>query len=711
MGNDVMWNGQMRTPLAPLLRPKSVAIVGASNSNPWSGLAAASLRSLDFTGEVHLVNKRRSPALGRETVGSCAEIGVPVDAAFIVVPKAGVAEALDDVAAAGIRHGVLVTSGFAETGLAGAAEQDRIFAQARALGLALLGPNSVGFANFVDGVALGALPVKLPVTTGGVAIVSQSGATAGQLVRFAQLQDIGLSYAIAPGNEAMIDLADILDFLIDDENTRAIAIFAETIRSPDRFRAVARRALDAGKPLVVLKVGRGELSAEVAKAHTGALVGDDRVFDAVCRDLGVIRVSSIEVLLQTAHLLAATGPLPDKGFVIASISGGACEIAADLGEEAGVRFTRFTADTLDRLSEVLPTYGHANNPLDVTGDAMRDPTIFDRALRAMGEDPDVGLIGCIFDLPRSLAEVSPTTKALLENIASGLSGAPCPAVLIEQTLSNRSEYGAEVTRTLGLPTVLGGIDYATQAIGHALGWSKHARAGSEPEAGTVTPHGGARPAGERQTLDYLASFGVPVIPATLATTREAAISAARSMQGDVVLKIVSPDIAHKTEAGGIALGLSGDAAVGDAFGRIMASVAVHAPDARIDGIVVSPMRSGGVEMLVGIARDPAWGLVMAVGLGGIWVEILNDVALGLLPLTPAKAIELIGGTRAAKLLGGYRGGAAADLDALGKAIAMIGDAALALGPDLMSLEINPLLVHGQRIECLDALAIWKEDVR
>ncbi|MDB5428924.1 MAG: uncharacterized protein JWP35_40 [Caulobacter sp.] len=697
-----------RGSLARLMRARSVAIVGASNSNPWSMLVASTLKALAFPGPVHLINKRGSPALGRETMASCTAIGEPVDAAFIVVPAEGVGDALRDMAEAGIRQGVLVTSGFAETGAEGAAEQARVFALARELGLTLLGPNSVGFANFVDRVGLGALPLRLPVTVGGVGVVSQSGATCGQMVRFAQQQDIGLSYAIATGNEAMVDLADLVDFLAGDEATRAIAVFAETIRSPERFAEGALRALVAGKPLAVLKVGRGALSAEVAKAHTGALVGDDRVFDAVCRELGVIRVDSLELLLQTSQLLASTGRLNGKGFAVASISGGACEMTADLGEAAGVRFTRLAAPTLERLGAALPAFGHANNPLDVTGDAMRDPTLFERSLQTMGEDPDVGLLGCIFDLPIGDSDVSPVTKVMLENIARGLAAAPCPTVLIEQTLGNRGVAGAAVIKDLGLPVVIGGIDYAMRAVGHAMQWSRNAVRPVVPPAPPPAPHVGGRPVSERQVLDYLGSRGVPVISATVAATRDQAVAAARAVDGPVVLKILSPDIQHKTEAGGLALDLADDAAVAAAFDAIMASVALKVPGARIEGVVVSPMRRGGVELLVGVARDPSWGLVMALGLGGVWVELLNEAALGRLPVTPDQAGELIGQTRAGILLAGYRGAQAADLDAVRKAIAAIGDAALALGPDLMSLEVNPLWVSGGAVECLDALAIWKD---
>jgi acyl-CoA synthetase (NDP forming) len=693
--------------LRPLFRPGSVAIIGATDSNPWSGLVARSLKALDFKGSVQLVNKRGSAALGRNTFNSCSAIGEPIDAAFIVVPAAGVVEALDDIAAAGIRHGVLVTSGFAEVGEEGAAEQTRIFNRARELGLTLLGPNSVGYANFVDGVGLGAIPIRVPFTRGTVAVVSQSGAVAGQLVRFAQQQDIGLSYAVSLGNEAMLGLADVLEFLIADADTRVICVFAESIRSPRQFAAAAVRALAAQKPIVMLKVGRGSLSAEVARAHTGALVGDDRVLDEVCRELGIVRVTNIELLLQTAHLLATTGVLPDKRFAIASISGGACEITADLGEEAGVRFARLAAQTRERIAPLLPGFGHVNNPLDVTGEAMRDPTVFEQVIRALGDDPDVALVACIFDLPADETDGSRLTEMMLENIGRGLNAVPCPAVLVEQCLSSRSPKGAALLRKLQIPVAIGGIDYAMQAIGLAFNWSAVARSGTRFVPNRSYAETGARPTTERETLEYLASRGVPAVPSITARTRAEAVAAAEKFSGPVALKVLSRDIEHKTEVGGVALDVIGAGAVGNAFDSIFARVSNKAPNARIDGITVSPMRRGGIELLVGVVRDPDWGLILAVGLGGVWVEVLQDTALHVLPATPDDVVRTLERTRAAKLLRGYRGEAAADVGKLSKTIADIGDAALALGPDMMSLEINPLLVSGEIIECLDALAIWK----
>jgi len=695
--------------LAPLFAPRSVAIIGASEKNPWSGLVLNTLKALDFKGRLHLVNKRGGEVMGQPTVTSCQQIGTPVDAAFLAVPAAALREALEDMLAAGIRHGVVVSSGFAEVSEQGAAEQRRLFDWAARQGLVLMGPNSLGAVNLVDSVALSPLPVSAPVLpNGSVALVSQSGATAGLLGMQAQRQNIALSHVVALGNEAMVDLSDVLTYLLEQPEVRAVAVFAETIRRPEAFLQAARRAFELRKPIVILKVGTSPLTAEVAQAHTGALVGDDRVFGAMCRQYGLVRVSALEQLVVTAAVMAHVGPLPDKGFAVASMSGGACEVMADAGSAAGVRFTRFAPDTLARLKDVISDFGAAHNPIDVTGAAMAKPDIFEGVLKALAADPDVGVLACTLEVPGTPEATRGFTLAALQRMVAGLASAECPTLLIEQTMKDTTAHGRELLRAEGAPFLSPGIDATMRALGSAWDWSAWLRKGRLPALAPVSRPPQQRPRSERETLDYLASQGVPVIPAQVVRSREAAGAAAQALGGAVVLKVLSADIAHKTEVGGVVLDVRGAQAAADAYDRIMASVTAAKPAARIEGVIVSPMRQRGLELLVGIARDPTFGLAIAVGLGGVWVEALNDTALRLLPVTPQDVQEMLGELKAQKLLHGYRGAPAVDVKAVSHVVAAIGNAALALGPDLASLEVNPLHVGQNTVEALDALAIWHE---
>jgi acyl-CoA synthetase (NDP forming) len=706
-------------PLSALFNPRSIAIVGASERSTWTIVMRQCSQGYGFTGRTFAVNRSGSQVFDWPGYTSCAAIGERVDAAYICVPLEGVMEALEDVARAGIRDAVVLTSGYSETGAAGAERQHALAMRAQSLGIHLLGPNCLGFANVAEHTAITAIPPRGALLPGsGISFVCQSGATAAELLEFSQQQGIGVSFFAATGNEAQIALADVVDYLIDDANTRAIMLVAESIRHTDRFAAAARRALSAGKPVVALKVGSSELAASVAKAHTGSMVGDDRVFSAACRQFGIIRVASLEQLVITAMLLAHTGPLPPGGVGVTSVSGGACTIIGDQAEAAGMPLPAFTPDTVQRLRKVLPDYAATFNPLDVTGAYVREPAILEQTLAILGNDPGIALRYCAINLPW-LANTTTPTPEMLAAVGRGLRTGSTPALLVTQTIKPVSDVSRALMREHGIPAVIGGLDHATRAAGSAVWWSAKQRAAGAktPGVSLSTDRPLAPPpqqlglapgstATERDCLDYLARFGVPVIPATLARSADEAVAQARAYGGRVALKIASPDIAHKTEVGGVQLRLEGDDAVAAAWRRIDASARAAAPQARIEGILVSPMRERGIELFVGTARDRDWGAVIVLGLGGIWVEALQDTALRLLPVGQADVIEMLQSLRAVKLLQGYRGSPAADLEAIAEVVVRVGHAALALGPKLAAFEINPLLVDGNRVEALDALVTW-----
>ena len=353
--------------IGSLLRPKSIVIVGASEKSRWSRTAFDNLTQGGFGGEVHLVNRRGGSVHGRPSAESCAKVGADLDLGIVLVPAQAVPDALEDLATAGVHSAVVLTSGFAETGQAGAELQAKVADSARRNSIRLLGPNSLGFINFADNALVWTTPVRAPSKKSGVAIVSQSGATAFFLAELGYQQDLGLSYVIATGNEVDLDASAFVEYLVDDPHTRAIALFVETLRDPARFLYAGRRALHAGKPIVVLKVGTSEVTAKSAAAHTGALVGDDRVFDGICRQLGIIRVRSIEELMATADITARTGVLRDGGLCIVSNSGGICEIAADRAYLKDLRVPELEQAVAMKLRDSMPGFGTPHNPLDLTG--------------------------------------------------------------------------------------------------------------------------------------------------------------------------------------------------------------------------------------------------------------------------------------------------------------------------------------------------------
>jgi acyl-CoA synthetase (NDP forming) len=695
-----------RRNLTAMLRPRSIALVGATDRSRWSQNTFDNLVNRKYPGEVYLVSRRGGTVHGRSAATSCVDVGAPIDLALLMVPMAAVDEALADLAAADVHNAVILTSGFAETGHEGADHQARLAALARQHGVSLLGPNCLGFVNFIDNVPLWTGGFRAPSKPGSIAVVTQSGANGSFISSLAAQHEIGLSHMVSTGNEADLDCADFIDHLIDLPEVRAIALFAETIRHAPSFAAAARRAIAAGKPIVVLKIGLSEVTARSAQAHTGALVGDDRVFDGVCRQLGIVRVESIEDLLYSADVISRTGVLQQRGLAVVSISGGACEVVADRAQVLKVPMPELSAAASAGLRAALPSFGTPHNPLDITGGAVLQPDLFEQGLRILGQQPEFSALACLFDVPVTEALATEFTLTALRHIATGLQSAQVPALMISHTIKPVTEVSTRIIEEIGIPYISAGLHHGMNALGHAFWWSEQYRRLSGVSASIATiADARERPRSERATLEYLAKCSVPVVPTTLARDADQAVAAARANGGRVVLKIASDDIAHKSDIGGVVLNLEGDAAVADAFRRIMA---VAPAGARVDGVLVAPMRSNGLELFVGCTRDAQWGHVIAVGLGGVWVEVLQDVSLRPLPIDAAEVKRMFGELRGAKPLQGVRGIPAAILDALAAVIARIGDAAVALGPDLEALEVNPLWVRGGEIEALDALAVWRK---
>ena len=707
--------------IAALLNPASVALIGASDKSRWSSIAFDNLTRGGFRGQVHLVNPRGAMAHGRQAATSCTAIGEPVALGLIMTPTAAVPDAIAGLAAAGARAAVILSAGFAETGVAGAAAQEQVRALAAQHNIRLLGPNCLGFINFVDRAYVWTTPVKVPSKNSGVAIVSQSGATAQFLATLAHQQDVGLSYAVSTGNEADLDAAAFVEFLIDDPSTRAIAIFAETFRSPARFRLAAARALAAAKPLVILKIGASDVTVKSALAHTGSLVGDDKVFDGLCAQYGVIRVRSMEDLLATADIAGRTGVLRAGGLGVVTNSGGVGEIAADTAHLRGMALAALTTHTEAALRATIPDSATPHNPIDLTGSVT--PEQCEGVVRAMGAQPDVAAMLCPwYQVPTSDDQISERLTQLHHHLGRGLAALPVPGFLVSYTSTSINGMARGIIEAEGLDYLACGLDRALTGLAGAFWWSQRQREHAMkplvgaglvvmpvPGSGAST-HSGAstRPRSEHEALTYLSRQGVPVVPVVLSANAEQAVAAARAIAAPVVLKMASPDIAHKSDIGGVVLNLQGDDAVRHAFSRMLADARRHCPDAQIDGAIVVPMRERGIELLVGFTRDPQWGPVLAVGLGGVWVEIMQDVALRLLPVDAAEVKCMLGSLRGAKLLQGQRGVPAAEIDKLAEVIARIGDVLLACGDDLLEADINPLWVRGDQVEALDALLIWRD---
>jgi acyl-CoA synthetase (NDP forming) len=692
--------------LAGFFRPRTVALVGASDKSAWSRMIHSRFAMYGHEGKLYAVNRSGSPAHGLEGFTRCADIPDKIDMAYIYVPAAAVTDALRDAAGAGIRQAVVLSSGFSEAGEEGVRLERELAQAAQDLGVVMMGPNSLGFANVAHRSACTSIPTRLPLREDArLALVSQSGALVNEFGKFAYAQRIGVAFTCATGNEAQIGVADVLDYLVDDPKISAIATYLEGVSHPDRFAAAAERARLAKKPIVILKIGRSKISSAVAQAHTGSLVGDDGVFDAMCRRYGVARVESIEELILTADFLGRIGPIDPPAIGVASVSGGACGIYADLAERHGLEVSPYSQETGKALTAVLPDFATILNPLDVTGATVNDPTLWARTMPILHRDPTKGLAVAATVVPNIPREIEAVGVNIVEIVAGAREAGKVPVVCgfsLEDPSDERAKFLKETAPDL---ITLPDLDFGVRALAHLQRWSKAVTATPAPRA---TVASAARPSGERETLAYLGERGAPVIPASLATSPAQAGAAFEALGGAVVLKIASPDIAHKTEAGGVRLGLSSRDAVERAFDEIIVSARAYAPQARIEGVIVAPMRAAGVELIVGISRDPDWGPSLVVGTGGVLTEVMKDSQVRLLPVTAAEAKEMLTSLAGAKLLAGYRGQPAANLDRVASAIVAIADAALALGPSLAALEVNPLWVRGEAVECLDALTIYTD---
>jgi len=703
--------GQVRQ----LFNPRSVALIGATDKSRWSWSIFGNLKLHGFAGPVYLVNPRGIPVHGQPSYARVADLPEPVDLAFVMVPTSAVLSVLAEVADAGIPSVVLLTSGFAEVGAEGAELERQVVDLARRRGLTILGPNGNGYINAAAAITPYGLPIDKPLLSGPVGVVLQSGALASSVLTFAQSRNVGVSLLVSMGNESMVSMTDVMRYLIDDEATRVIALFIESVRRPDEFLALAREALAKGKPVVAIKVGRSQAGARVARAHTGSLVGDDAVVDAVFRQNGVIRVDSLEDLIITAGLLAETGPLPGSRFGFITASGGASEIIADRAEDEGIEIPEFAPETVERLRRVVPEFAATQNPVDVTGYILINRDLMRNALTAVQDDPGLDALVLVSDLPRTAPPDPAPIIEMFRQSSEALRHTAKPLIVMGNTLTDITPFGRDVASQTGYPGVLGGIHHGLTALGRAVRWSALHRAAvqegaavpptrTEPEL--VLPDQVGSSWSEHRAARFLAAHGIPVVPSALVTSPEQAADTAAAVGYPVVVKLAADGIEHKSDIGGVKIGLGRAAEVRAAYADVVA--AGRAAGADVQGALVQPQRAGGIELLVGVVTDPAWGQVLAVGLGGVWVEILADTALSVLPVDRAGVLRALRSLRGARLFDGPRGTAKADLDAVADAITAVADLAGRLGDRLEALEINPLLVRGSQVEALDALITWRQ---
>ena len=685
-----------RAELERLIAPRSIAIVGAS---PRAG--SFGLRTLEnlshFRGPVWPVNPKYQEIGGHACHASLSALPGKPDLVALVVPREGVEAALTEAAAVGAGGVVVYASGYGEMARdEGGASQRRLAGIARAARMPMLGPNCMGLVNHELGVGVTFIPEysKVPRRLSPIAFVSQSGALGYCLAQAAE-RGLGFRYFFSAGNSADVDIADLISAMADDEGVRAIACLFEGVPSTKRLLEAGERARRAGKPVIVYKLGTSEDGAAAARSHTGSLAGSAASFRALFDRAGFVSVDNYEALVEYAKFFAASGRPLAKGVAVVSGSGGAGVIAADMAARHGVPMPQPLEDTAAVLRSVVPEFGAARNPCDPTGQVLSVPESYTKCCRALLEDPQYGVLLCLMSV--SSHETGPARANSIAELARA-QAKPISMVWVSEWLQGPGSSAYEADDRVGF---FRSMDRCYAAIAAWQRWHE-SRTTIEPrlskkEDGKLKL-GKKKVIAEKDAKAILSRYGLRCVPERAAKNAEAAVKAAAELGYPVVLK-ADGDIAHKTEAGAVKLDLR------DADALRKACVAMTAAK---DGFLVQPMLTGGVELVVGVKRDPQVGPVLLVGLGGVLVEIMRDTALALAPVGKAEARRMLEGLKGFKLLQGYRGTAAADLDSVCDAIARISEFAADHADLVEEIDVNPLLARPDGAVALDALIVLRD---
>lgn len=690
--------------LSALFRPRSIAFLGASErpNTPASRGLRNCLR-LGFTGGLYPVNPKYRELFGTPCHASLAALPEVPELVMIGLSAEATLEAVAACRAAGVKVVVACSAGWEEQGSEGQARAARLQQLLAGSAMRLLGPNCLGAGNPALGMSLGFNSSFESIRhrrAGRVALVTQSGAMMGGLLLNAEDAgaDIGL-YAHV-GNAMDIGMEEIVEHLVDDPGTEVIALMIEGLRQPARFVAAARRARQAGKPLVVFKAGTSELGRQAVMSHTGALAGSDEVFAAVCREQGILRVPECEDLMPAAALLARwrhKAPVNGQGLLVFTLSGGAASILADECAAAQVPLPRLDPSTLQRLQALLPDYVKADNPLDVGGAVFSDPELPRQAMAVALEDPAVDSVLWVgVGAPRDERSVLWLDQAL-----DVLQDSPKAGALIPVS-GHPQEAGFARAHEAGVP-VLRSLRAAATLIGLARAWHRPVVPPGVPSGDVPGLPTTGRLIDEVRSKALLTDLGIAVPASRVAQSVGEVAACAAALGGIVVVKGLAEGVAHKSEHGLVALGLASPQAA-EAAARAMCE---SAPTLQFRGFLVERMAPRGVEVVLGIHRDPAFGPVLMFGLGGIAVELFKDVAFATCPLSPQGARELIGMTRAAALLRGFRGAPRADETALVQAMVRLSQFAAHHRHTLAEMDVNPVIVlpEGQGVLALDAVIV------
>ena len=703
----MMQEQNMQRALARLLKPRSLAIVGAS-PEPLSvgNNLLVNLQRFAYAGDIHLVSRSRTEINGRPCVPSIADLPEGIDAAVLIVPAQAVGESLAACATRKIGGVVVFASGFSEQDEAGAKMQQDFAAMAREAGLAVLGPNCIGSVNYTHGVPLTFEPVEpCPPQGPGVCVIAQSGAMQGN-IRYALMgRGVPVAQSISTGNEAVISAEDYLDLLIEDESISCFSLFVEQIRNPQRFLKLTARAKAQGKPIVLLHPGKSAGAAEAARSHTGALAGDHAMMKAFVEREGVIVVSGLDELFDVTTLVARYAKQVTGGVAVLSNSGALRGFSLDFCEEIGLQLPELAPRTQQSLREILPSFATISNPLDITAAGMQKPSLFGDSAAALLDDPEVGflLVAAMGGgKPQQLAKwhaMKPVLMAAQKPVAVTYMGDdyPLDAAFMDEIRASGIPFFRSPDRALRAIARLSA--YGTKQI--------LIKDSAEPCDLKLTVPSGTMAEWKGKTI--LQQLGIKTPRGALAKSTEEAQRIAREIGYPVVMKAQADALAHKSEAGGVIVNIRSDDALRETWDRLYSNVRTYDARLQLDGILIEEMAApGATEIIVGAKRDSNWGAMLVIGLGGIWTEALHDVVS-----LPAAAGEdeikhALSQLKGAAVFGGLRGQKPRDIDALVQLIMKIG-ALMRCNDKIAEIDLNPVNVYAQGQGCiaLDALFVME----
>ena len=691
--------------LTRFINPRGIAVVGASPRESSQGRRLYENLALHSTapGEVYPVNPAYEEIGGRRCWPSISDLPAgDIDVALVMVNAARVLDTLKQCVRRGIPYAVVMTSGFSEAGEEGRRLEREIAELCRDTGLHVYGPNCPGFVNVRDRIGMTFSPAfKDDLNSGGIGLATQGGGLGRNLLQGLSHGD-GVGLWFSAGNEVDLEIPDFVAHMAADPRIRVIALLMEGVKDGRRLTAALQLARERGKPVVVLKVGRSEAGVRAAQSHTASVAGTAAVNSAVFRQFGAIEVDDLDQLLAVSQLLTRASAKSGNGLCIYTFSGGTAALAADLAGAARLPMAGLAPATQAALAALLPDFASIGNPVDTTADILRNPEVSAECLRILCADPSVGTV--LYPIPMDYGAI---TDAMAESIVSVAS--QTDTLIVPVWMSRRLSAGYSVMERAGLLPFLSLSD-AIAALSRAIAW----KAEPAPPAALPPAAGDARALSEADAKAMLRDAGLPMPAGRIARSADEAAAHAAALGFPVVMKVVSAQILHKTEAGGVRLGIASEDAARQAHAAIHEAVARHRPDARIDGVLVERMLPpGGREVLIGVHRDAAFGLVMTFGLGGIYVETLRDVAHRMIPLSPEDARALTREIRHVEILDGVRGQAPADFAALEALILRVSDFAWQHRDTLHELELNPVWVGaaGQGAVPLDALLAFQGEAR